>query len=115
MSRRCPMPSIQLASSSAYPLGEGGRHNGSPRVACPAVKRRGSAVVPPPARTIAVTHSLGRLSLLGGTLHASSDDTKALATSFKSPALSWKVRAKLSTSAGGGSSAIKGRGGLAGA
>ena len=53
------------------------------------------------------THSLGRLSLVRGRAQASGEATRALATSLRSPAVSRKAFASLSTSAGGGSSATK--------
>jgi hypothetical protein len=63
----------------------------------------------PVARVIATTHSLGVLSLSRGAAQASSDVINALATSLRSPSVSRKVLASRSTSAGGGTSAMKWR------
>src|SRR5262245_56204852 len=64
-------------------------------------------LVCPRPRTIETTHSLGRLSLVRGNAQASADETSALVTSLRSPLVSRKVLASLSTGGRGGVSAMK--------
>src|SRR5262249_26308962 len=82
------------------PFGADGRHIGSPSSAWPRTKRSG-ALRAPAARTIATTHSPGRLSLLCSPAQASSAMTSALAVSLRLPSLSRKTFASRSTSSGG--------------
>ena len=112
MSRRCARPSSQGALSSAKPLGADGRHSGSPRRLCACMTGPMSGGVTPTARSDAMIHSPGRLSLARGASQASGAVTSAFASSFRSPWVARKRLASRSTKAGGGSSAMKWRASL---